>query len=122
MTNDADDYQEHDEFFEGAHHVTVPVKNNRRLATPRGNRCLGSFECLRHSDVDEESVAFLSGEQTLFGAFPGEFYDSYQESRPLDVGYKERYPLYNLYHLLNHLNLFGVGYLGQVKAILEPFA
>jgi len=57
----------------------------------------------------------------LFGAFPSEFYGSYQEARPLDAGLKDRYPLYNLYHLLNHLNIFGVGYLGQVKAILRRF-
>jgi protein-ribulosamine 3-kinase len=54
----------------------------------------------------------------LFGGFPREFYAAYNEVFPLDAGYEERKHLYNLYHLLNHLNLFGGGYLPQVKATL----
>jgi protein-ribulosamine 3-kinase len=54
----------------------------------------------------------------LFGGFPREFYDAYNDTWPLDAGYAHRKHLYNLYHLLNHLNLFGGGYLGQVKATL----
>jgi protein-ribulosamine 3-kinase len=54
----------------------------------------------------------------LFGGFPQEFYRAYAESFPLEEGYARRKALYNLYHLLNHLNLFGGGYLGQVKAAL----
>jgi len=57
----------------------------------------------------------------LFGAFPGEFYRAYEEIRPLEPGYKSRFPIYNLYHLLNHLNIFGRGYLGQVIAILRKY-
>ena len=55
----------------------------------------------------------------LFGGFPREFYEAYNETWPLDAGYARRKHLYNLYHLLNHLNLFGGGYLGQVKATLR---
>ncbi len=58
----------------------------------------------------------------LFGSFPGEFYRAYEEIRPLEPGYVSRFPIYNLYHLLNHLNLFGRGYLAQVQAILRRFA
>ena len=54
----------------------------------------------------------------LFGGFPREFYAAYNEAFPLPPGYERRKHLYNLYHLLNHLNLFGGGYLGQVKATL----
>lgn len=54
----------------------------------------------------------------LFGGFPREFYAAYNEVFPLDAGYEERKHLYNLYHLLNHLNLFGRGYLPQVEATL----
>jgi protein-ribulosamine 3-kinase len=54
----------------------------------------------------------------LFGGFPREFYRAYDEAFPLDPGYEKRKHLYNLYHLLNHLNIFGGGYLGQVKAML----
>jgi protein-ribulosamine 3-kinase len=55
----------------------------------------------------------------LFGGFPREFYQAYNEAWPLDEGYPRRKHVYNLYHLLNHLNLFGGGYLGQVKATLR---
>ena len=54
----------------------------------------------------------------LFGGFPQAFYRAYAESFPLEEGYERRKALYNLYHLLNHLNLFGGSYLGQVKATL----
>ena len=49
----------------------------------------------------------------LFGGFPKEFYAAYKAHAPLDAGYRVRRGLYNLYHLLNHLNLFGEGYLSQ---------
>ena len=55
----------------------------------------------------------------LFGGFPGEFYSAYERELPIDPGYETRKHLYHLYHLLNHLNLFGSGYLGQVKAALR---
>jgi fructosamine-3-kinase len=55
----------------------------------------------------------------LFGGFPREFYDAYREVYPLPEGYERRRHAYNLYHLLNHLNLFGAGYLAQVKATLR---
>ena len=54
----------------------------------------------------------------LFGGFPQEFYASYRKIHPLDAGYEQRKHLYNLYHLLNHLNLFGEGYLAQVRRTL----
>ncbi len=58
---------------------------------------------------------------TLFGSFSERFYNAYQEVRPLYPGFRGRFDLYNLYHLLNHLNLFGTGYLGQVLAILRRY-
>jgi fructosamine-3-kinase len=58
----------------------------------------------------------------LFGAFPAAFYQAYEETRPLPPGWRDRFPIYNLYHLLNHVNLFGGGYLGQVRAILGRYA
>jgi len=54
----------------------------------------------------------------LFGGFAPEFYAAYRKEFPLNAGYEKRKHLYNLYHLLNHLNLFGSSYLGQVKATL----
>ena len=55
----------------------------------------------------------------LFGGFPRAFYAAYREAWPLDAGYAVRRDLYNLYHVLNHLNLFGSGYLGQVSSLLR---
>jgi protein-ribulosamine 3-kinase len=54
----------------------------------------------------------------LFGGFGPDFYAAYQEAWPLDPGYRTRKTLYNLYHVLNHLNLFGSGYLGQAEAMI----
>ncbi|SCY45195.1 fructosamine kinase family protein [Nitrosospira sp. Nsp13] len=51
----------------------------------------------------------------LFGGFPAAFYAAYREAYPLDPGYSTRKTLYNLYHILNHLNLFGGGYLRQAE-------
>lgn len=58
---------------------------------------------------------------SLFGAFPDAFYRAYQEVRTLEAGFRERFPLYNLYHLLNHLNLFGKSYLSSVLSILRKY-
>ena len=55
----------------------------------------------------------------LFGGFPPAFYAAYNAALPLPEGYQRRKHLYNLYHLLNHLNLFGRGYLRQVEATLS---
>ncbi|MHB1084985.1 MAG: fructosamine kinase family protein [Thiobacillus sp.] len=49
----------------------------------------------------------------LFGGFAPAFHSAYCEAWPLDVGYAVRKPLYNLYHILNHANLFGGGYAAQ---------
>ena len=49
----------------------------------------------------------------LFGGFAPAFYAAYREAWPLDAGYAVRKTLYNLYHILNHANLFGGGYAQQ---------
>jgi fructosamine-3-kinase len=58
----------------------------------------------------------------LFGSYPDEFYQAYEEINPLVSGYCSRFPLYNLYHLLNHLNMFGRSYLAQIRGILNIFS
>lgn len=55
----------------------------------------------------------------LFGGFPGSFYRGYNEVWPLDSGYQKRKTLYNLYHILNHFNLFGGGYESQANRMIE---
>lgn len=54
----------------------------------------------------------------LFGGFSQKFYESYNESRPLLPGSEYRENLYLLYHVMNHLNLFGYGYLSQAENLL----
>ncbi len=58
----------------------------------------------------------------LFGGFPHSFYEAYNEVYPMSPGYEERRPLYQLYHLLTHLNLFGESYGGSVDRILRRYA
>lgn len=55
----------------------------------------------------------------LFGGFGKSFYDAYEASAPLAPGHHERGELYQLYHVLNHLNLFGSGYLGRAETIIR---
>lgn len=55
----------------------------------------------------------------LFGGFPPAFYSAYRAAAPLDAGYAVRKTLYNLYHILNHLNLFGGGYRAQAERMLD---
>lgn len=55
----------------------------------------------------------------LFGGFPRVFYQAYQEVYPLEAGYERRKMLYNLYHVLNHFNLFGGSYASQANRMIE---
>ena len=70
-----------------------------------------------HYGDREADLAFT----TLFGGFPESFYRAYEAAWPLPPGWRERRDLYNLYHLLNHLNLFGEGYSAQVDAVLRRY-
>lgn len=54
----------------------------------------------------------------LFGGFSREFYSAYNASWPLDNGYAVRKTLYNTYHIINHLNLFGGGYGSQAERMM----
>jgi len=94
---------------------------------------------LLHGDLWSGNYAYLqSGEPTLFdpavyygdreadlamtelfGGFGADFYAAYNNAWPLDSGYRTRKTLYNLYHILNHYNMFGSGYLGQAQRMLD---
>jgi fructosamine-3-kinase len=56
---------------------------------------------------------------TLFGSFSSSFYAAYNDAWPLDDGYRVRKTFYNVYHLINHTNMFGVGYHGQAISMIE---
>ena len=55
----------------------------------------------------------------LFGGFGAAFYRAYEAAAPLPPGWPERCELYNLYHVLNHANLFGSAYARQAQSIIE---
>ena len=58
----------------------------------------------------------------LFGGFDSAFYEAYWGEVGFDPGYRERRDIYNLYHLVKHLNLFGTGYLYSVLSILKRYS
>lgn len=65
----------------------------------------------------EAEIAFT----TMFGGFENSFYEAYNEVLPIEKGFHERLPFYNLYPLLVHVNLFGEGYLPTINKILAKF-
>ena len=62
------------------------------------------------------------GMMELFGNYSDRVYDAYQEVRPLQSGWRERLPLYKLYHVMNHYNLFGGHYASQAFRIVRRYA
>lgn len=61
------------------------------------------------------------GMMTLFGGFSPRVFAAYDEAFPLEPGWRDRHPLYQLYHLLNHLNLFGESYTSRVMSVVLKF-
>jgi fructosamine-3-kinase len=55
----------------------------------------------------------------LFGGFSRTFYHSYEQEWPFEPGVEDRLELYKLYHVLNHLNLFGSAYLSRAESIIK---
>jgi len=62
------------------------------------------------------------GMTMLFGGFDDYFYSAYNETFPLEKSWRERNDFYKLYHILNHLNLFGLGYYSHAVEILKKYA
>ena len=81
----------------------------------KGKPCM--FDPAAYYGLRETDLAMTE----LFGRLPQRFYDAYQESFPMNPGYQERKDLYNLYHLLNHLNLFGSSYLSSVQQVINRY-
>lgn len=74
----------------------------------------------------DPSVSFSHREMDLamsllFGGFDQEFYRSYEEAFPLELGFKERVSVYQLYYLLVHVNLFGESYVNGVRQALAKY-
>jgi fructosamine-3-kinase len=89
--------------------------NGNWLAGDAGNPCLiDPAVYYGHREVDLSMTR-------LFGGFPADFYEAYREAFPLEKGWEKRTDIFNLYPLLIHVNLFGGGYIAQVKLILGNF-
>ncbi|MDC9725934.1 MAG: fructosamine kinase family protein [Gammaproteobacteria bacterium] len=82
-------------------------------ADPQGNPVIFDPAC--YYGDRETDIAMTE----LFGGFNSDFYTAYQTEYPLDSGYKTRKILYNLYHIINHVNLFGGGYLSQAESMID---
>ena len=61
------------------------------------------------------------GMMKLFGGFHDKLFSSYKEVFPLQPGWEERIPLWQLYYLLVHLNIFGASYKSQVTSIISKY-
>lgn len=90
--------------------------NGNYLVNSKGNPCL----------IDP-SISYAPREMDLammklFGGFDSHMFEAYHSEFPLSNGFQERIPLWQLYYLLVHLNLFGTGYRSAVKDILRQFS
>jgi len=91
-----------------------------------GDLWSGNYAISRHGEpVIFDPAVYFGDRETdlamseLFGGFGREFYAAYNAGWALDAGYPQRKTLYNLYHILNHYNLFGGGYADQAEAMID---
>jgi len=85
----------------------------------------GNWGCSEGLPVIFDPAVYYGDRETdiamtrLFGGFGQAFYEAYESSWPLQSGHQDRAKLYQLYHVLNHLNLFGSAYLGRAKDLID---
>jgi fructosamine-3-kinase len=85
----------------------------------------GNWGCTAGRPVIFDPAVYYGDRETdiamtrLFGGFGAAFYEAYEACWPLPDGHHERQDLYQLYHVLNHLNLFGSGYLGRAISLMD---
>lgn len=82
-------------------------------ATDEGDPCI--FDPATYYGDREADLAMTS----LFGSLSPQFYEEYQKEWPLAPGYEKRKTVYNLYHILNHMVLFGGGYRSQAQRMID---
>ena len=89
----------------------------------------GNFICNRQGEAVLIDPAVYYGHREadlamtkLFGGFSNAFYEAYHQEYPLKSGWEYREDIYKLYHVMNHLNIFGRGYLAETERILEKYA
>ncbi|MDV2856944.1 MULTISPECIES: fructosamine kinase family protein [Oceanimonas] len=110
--------------------ITGAIKN--RLAGHQPEACLlhgdlwrGNLGFYQRQGVIFDPASYFGDREAdiamteLFGQFPQAFYQGYDAVWPRDDGYWQRREIYNLYHLLNHINLFGEAYIKQAKLSLS---
>lgn len=102
------------------------VNHDTRPSMLHGDLWGGNYGGLRDGTPVIFDPAFYYGDReadlamtTLFGGFGRQFYSAYNEAWPLDRGYEVRKTFYNIYHIINHLNMFGGGYHGQAISMIE---
>jgi fructosamine-3-kinase len=84
----------------------------------------GNWGCVEGEPVIYDPAVYYGDREsdiamtTLFGGFGRPFYEAYEKAWPMAPGHEQRLKLYRLYHVLNHLNLFGRSYLGQAQSLL----
>ncbi|MFQ5610463.1 MAG: fructosamine kinase family protein [Woeseiaceae bacterium] len=89
-----------------------------------GDLWAGNWGAVDGEPVIFDPAAYYGDRETdiamtyVFGGFGHAFYEAYESNWPLDEGFAHRNALYQLYHILNHLNLFGSGYLGRAMSLL----
>lgn len=86
------------------------------LADENGNACLidpAVYYGHREADL---------GMTKLFGGFSADFYKAYNEEYPLKEGYERRENIYILYHVMNHLNIFGRSYYSQALRLMRSYS
>lgn len=106
------------------HHILTDCKEKPSLL--HGDLWSGNFMTDENGDACLIDPAVYYGHREtdlamtkLFGGFEEEFYTAYNEEYPLDNGYEYRENIYKLYHVLNHLNLFGSGYYQQAVNLMK---
>jgi fructosamine-3-kinase len=108
---------------------SVPVLLAGHAPSPsllHGDLWGGNWSCDEHgAPVIYDPAAYFGDREAdlamtrLFGGFGAEFYSAYEREWPLAAGADRRMDLYNLYHVLNHANLFGGGYAAQATAMMR---
>jgi fructosamine-3-kinase len=90
-----------------------------------GDLWAGNWGCCDDEPVIFDPAVYYGDRETdiamtkLFGGFGSKFYAAYEAVSPLAPGHHERCDLYQLYHVLNHLNLFGSAYLGRAQQLIR---
>jgi fructosamine-3-kinase len=120
--------KKHTDSFEILFGKLGSILNEEKPSLIHGDLWAGNFMCTEQSLPVLIDPAVYFGHRnmdlamtTLFGGFDQVFYDSYHYHFPLPANYREQWEICNLYPLLIHLNLFGEGYLYDIKSTLNKF-